>query len=85
MGAVYLGVRETLGQKVAVKVLAPELALVMEYVEGRTLEEVLAWRGARPPQEALSSFRKILPPVEFAHRQGVIRETRYDRLGNEVR
>ncbi len=110
MGSVYLGVHGALGQKVAIKILAPELsrheeirerflqeariqialqhpaivqvhtasteggalALVMEYVDGPTLGEALASRGALPLDEALPLIGQILAAVGYAHGRGVV-------------
>ena len=110
MGAVYLGVNETIGQQVAIKILdsilarnaeirerfvqeariqiglrhpnivrvltadteGPHLALVMEYVDGLTLGQVIERRGALPLAEAAGLFEQILDAMSFAHSRGVV-------------
>lgn len=47
-------------------------ALVMEYVDGRALSEVLELRGALPVDDALKIMMQILSAVGYAHQQGVI-------------
>lgn len=46
--------------------------LVMELVEGRTLEEVLAERGALPPAEATPIAIRIAAALSAAHVRGVV-------------
>jgi len=48
------------------------LVLVMEYVEGETLEQRIAERGALPAEEALRIFEQVLLGVEQAHRLGIV-------------
>jgi len=48
------------------------LALVMEYVEGLSLDELIRKRGHLPPAEAASLFGQVLDALSFAHRNGVI-------------
>jgi serine/threonine protein kinase len=48
------------------------LYLVMELVEGETLETVLKREGRLPPNVALAFFHQIMSAVGFAHRLGVI-------------
>ncbi len=43
----------------------------MEYLEGRTLDEVMA-EGPLPPERALEIIRQILAALSYAHAQGVI-------------
>ena len=46
--------------------------IVMEYVEGRTLKELLVTRGPCPVPVAISYARQILAALRFAHRNGII-------------
>ncbi|TDC31939.1 Stk1 family PASTA domain-containing Ser/Thr kinase [Micromonospora sp. 15K316] len=46
--------------------------LVMEYVRGRTLREVLAERRRLNPDEALAIFEQMLAAIAAAHRSGVV-------------
>jgi serine/threonine-protein kinase len=46
--------------------------LVMEWVEGRTLEEVLGEGGTLPPAEAVRATIRILAALEAAHVRGVV-------------
>ncbi len=46
--------------------------IVMEYVEGRTLKELLVARGTCPVPVAISYARQILAALRFAHRNGII-------------
>src|SRR5881397_915966 len=46
--------------------------IVMEYVEGRTLKELLVQRGTCPVPVAISYARQILAALRFAHRNGII-------------
>ena len=46
--------------------------IVMEYVEGRTLKELIVTRGACPIPIALSYTRQILAALRYAHRNGII-------------
>ena len=110
MGTVFLGVHPRLEQRVAVKVLDPELAryedlrerfvqeariqiglqhhnvvrvltadidgdhpaLIMEYVEGQSLDRLLKERGGLPLEEARPLMEQILAAVGHAHRKGVV-------------
>jgi beta-lactam-binding protein with PASTA domain len=45
--------------------------IVMEYVEGRTLKELLVDRGPCPVPVAVSYARQILAALRFAHRNGI--------------
>ena len=47
-------------------------ALIMDYVEGKSLSEVLELRGALPVTDALKIMEQVLSAVDYAHRQGVI-------------
>lgn len=46
--------------------------LVMEYVRGRTLRELLADRQRLQPQEALAIMEQVLAAVAAAHRAGLV-------------
>jgi serine/threonine-protein kinase len=46
--------------------------MVMEYVEGETLRDMIVSRGAIPTQSAVNLCRQALLGVEAAHRQGVV-------------
>jgi serine/threonine-protein kinase len=46
--------------------------IVMEYVEGRTLKELLVTRGPCPVPVAVSYARQILAALRYAHRNGII-------------
>jgi serine/threonine-protein kinase len=46
--------------------------LVMEYVRGRTLRDVLADRRRLQPQEALAILEQVLAAVAAAHRAGLV-------------
>ena len=47
-------------------------ALIMEYIDGKSLSEVLELRGALPIDDALKIMEQVLSAVGYAHRQGVI-------------
>ena len=46
--------------------------IAMEYVEGRTLKELLVARGPSPIGIAIDYTRQILSALRFAHRKGVV-------------
>jgi beta-lactam-binding protein with PASTA domain/predicted Ser/Thr protein kinase len=46
--------------------------IVMEYVEGRTLKELIRARGPCPIAVAIAYTRQILSALRYAHRNGVI-------------
>jgi serine/threonine protein kinase len=48
------------------------LALVMELVDGDSLSDVIAQRGAIPADEALALFEGILSAMAYAHARGVV-------------
>ena len=50
----------------------PYLALIMEYLEGLSLAEVLNRRGCLPVSEVLGLFTQILNSVGYAHDRGVV-------------
>ena len=45
---------------------------VMDYVEGQTLDKILAERGRLPPQEAFHIAAQIAAGLEFAHQKGLV-------------
>ncbi|MEN6525790.1 MAG: protein kinase [Candidatus Polarisedimenticolia bacterium] len=47
-------------------------ALVMEWVEGLALDQVIARRGALPADETARIFEQVLDAVGFAHGRGVV-------------
>src|ERR671919_2034312 len=46
--------------------------IAMEYVEGRTLKELLVARGPSPIGIAIDYTRQILSALRFAHRNGIV-------------
>ena len=46
--------------------------IVMEYIEGRTLKELVVTRGPCPVPVAISYTRQILAALRYAHRNGII-------------
>ena len=46
--------------------------IAMEYVEGRTLKELIVTRGPSPVRIAIEYTRQILSALRFAHRNGII-------------
>src|SRR5262245_60241571 len=46
--------------------------IVMEYVEGRTLKELIRSRGPCPIPVAIAYTRQILSALRYAHRSGVV-------------
>jgi len=111
MGSVYQGEDTTLGRKVAVKILNPNLlerggkelerfqaeakvqaslnhpnivtlyqfepyrdswCMVMEYVEGKTLAEIVRSSGPLPPHIVVNLCKQILDGLSAAHRMGVV-------------
>ena len=48
------------------------LAIVMEYLDGQTLDELIKKKGALPEKEALELFIPILEAFEYAHNKGII-------------
>jgi beta-lactam-binding protein with PASTA domain/predicted Ser/Thr protein kinase len=46
--------------------------IAMEYVEGRTLKELLVARGPSPVGIAIDYTRQILAALHFAHRNGIV-------------
>jgi beta-lactam-binding protein with PASTA domain/predicted Ser/Thr protein kinase len=46
--------------------------IAMEYLEGRTLKELIVSRGPAPPNVAIEYTRQILSALRFAHRHGIV-------------
>jgi eukaryotic-like serine/threonine-protein kinase len=46
--------------------------IAMEYIEGRTLKDLIVARGPLPIDKAVSYARQILGAVRFAHRKGIV-------------
>jgi eukaryotic-like serine/threonine-protein kinase len=46
--------------------------IAMEYIEGRTLKDLIVARGPLPVERAVSYARQILGAVRFAHRKGIV-------------
>jgi formylglycine-generating enzyme required for sulfatase activity/tRNA A-37 threonylcarbamoyl transferase component Bud32 len=49
-----------------------QFLLVMEYVDGQSLSQVIKAKGKFEEREALSIFKQVLEGLDYAHRQGVI-------------
>ncbi len=49
-----------------------QTSIVMEYLEGETLDQMLRRRGLIPSEEAVPLFRQALLGIGFAHRMGII-------------
>src|SRR5262244_1542105 len=46
--------------------------IAMEYLDGRTLKELIVSRGAAPINVAIEYARQILSALRFAHRHGIV-------------
>jgi serine/threonine-protein kinase len=46
--------------------------LVMEFVQGRSLQEIMAEEGAMPPMRAFELIQPICAGIAAAHRQGIV-------------
>jgi serine/threonine-protein kinase len=46
--------------------------IVMEYVEGQTLRDVLRGEGVLPPERAMSLAADICAALDFSHRNGIV-------------
>jgi eukaryotic-like serine/threonine-protein kinase len=53
-------------------VAADSYYIVMEYIEGRTLKELIVTRGPCPVPVAISYTRQILAALRYAHKNGII-------------
>jgi len=49
-----------------------QLYIVMEYIAGKTLKELIQEKGKFPPQNALKIFFQVLDALEYAHRRRVL-------------
>ena len=49
-----------------------DVVIVMEYVEGETLADVISSRGALPPDEALRVLRGVAAALDSIHEQGIV-------------
>jgi serine/threonine-protein kinase len=47
-------------------------SMVMEFVDGETLEQMVARRGPIPSEEAIPLFRQALLGIGYAHRNGIV-------------
>ncbi|HLG98061.1 MAG TPA: protein kinase [Bryobacteraceae bacterium] len=46
--------------------------MVMEFIEGETLEQMIQRRGPIPAEEAIALFRQALLGIGYAHRMGIV-------------
>ena len=46
--------------------------IAMEYLDGRSLKELVVARGPLPIQDAIDATRQVLAALRFAHRKGVV-------------
>ena len=46
--------------------------MAMEYLDGRSLKELVVARGPLPIQDAIAATRQVLGALRFAHRKGVV-------------
>ena len=46
--------------------------IAMEYIEGRTLKDVIRERGPAPPEAAVDIVLQILRAARFAHQRGIV-------------
>jgi eukaryotic-like serine/threonine-protein kinase len=46
--------------------------IVMEYIDGRTLDEQICLKGILPAESAVSIFRKIVEAIAFVHNNGIL-------------
>lgn len=49
-----------------------EAFIVMEYVRGKTLRDIIAARGALPPAEAADLVRQVAAALDATHRSGMV-------------
>ena len=59
--------------------------IVMEYVPGRTLKELIAKRGALHVMEAIDIMKQVLSGTARAHQMGIIHHSNYIRWFEEAR
>src|SRR6201996_354103 len=50
----------------------PQPFIVMEYVEGRTLRDILKAEGKLPPRRAMEIAADVSAALDFSHRNGLI-------------
>ena len=46
--------------------------IVMEYVEGQTLRDVLKIEGRLPPRRAMEIVAEVCGALDFSHRNGIV-------------
>src|SRR5437016_11344011 len=46
--------------------------IAMEYLDGKTLKELIVQRGPTPVRVAIDYTRQILSALDFAHRNGIV-------------
>ncbi len=51
---------------------ASQVAIVMEYLTGENLQQVIDRFGSVQPAKAIEWYRQLLPAFQYAHEQGVI-------------
>jgi serine/threonine protein kinase len=49
-----------------------DVVIVMEYVEGETLADLISARGALPPDEAIRVLRGVATALDAIHQQGIV-------------
>src|SRR6266699_6308369 len=49
--------------------------IAMEYLDGRSLKELIVARGPLPIADAIEFTRQVLSALRFAHRKGVVHRT----------
>jgi serine/threonine-protein kinase len=49
-----------------------DVVIVMEYVEGETLADLISARGALPPDEAMRVLRGVATALDAIHEQGIV-------------
>ena len=49
-----------------------DVVIVMEYVEGETLADLISARGALPPDEAMRVLRGVATALDAIHQQGIV-------------
>ena len=59
-------------QLLTAQVEGEQLAMVMEYVDGAGLDQVIERRGALPVHDAVQIMEQVLAAVDFAHARGVV-------------
>jgi serine/threonine protein kinase len=46
--------------------------LILEYIDGKSLDQLIRERGALPKEEALPMFKGVLRALDYAHQNGII-------------